>query len=83
MLKNADCDRFVDDAQLGRASKDVKAIFETLNDDLENISVWMAANKLSGLPKSKTEYMLIGSHKKLKQCNSELQIKLEIRLFNE
>ena len=44
-----------------------------LNNDLANISVWMAANKLS-LNKSKTEYMLIGSHQKLKQCNSDLQI---------
>jgi hypothetical protein len=33
---------FVDDIQLGTASKDVKAIFETLNDDLANISVWIA-----------------------------------------
>jgi hypothetical protein len=30
---------FADDTQLGTASKDVKAIFETLNDDLANISV--------------------------------------------
>ena len=35
----------------------------------------MAANKLS-LNKSKTEYMLIGSHQKLKQCNSDSQIKI-------
>ena len=74
-LKSADCDMFADDTQLGTANKDVKAIFETLNDDLANISVWMAANKLS-LNKSKTEYMFIGSHQKLKQCNSELQIKI-------
>ncbi|CAB3981250.1 Hypothetical predicted protein [Paramuricea clavata] len=74
-LKSADCDMFADDTQLGTANKDVKVIFETLNDDLANISVWMAANKLS-LNKSKTEYMFIGSHKKLKQCNSELQIKI-------
>ena len=34
----------------------------------------MATNKLS-LNKSKTGYMLIGSHQKLKQCNSDSQMK--------
>ena len=48
---------FADDTQLGTATKDVKTTIEILNDDLANISVWMAANKLS-LNKSKTEYML-------------------------
>ena len=82
-LKNADCDMFADDTQLGTATKDVKTTIEILNDDLANISDWMAANKLS-LNKSKTEYMLIGSHQKLKQCNSDLQIKTgDIPLFNE
>ena len=74
-FKNVDYDMFADDTQVGTASKDVKAIFETLNDDLANISVWMAVNKLS-LNKSKTEYMLIGLHQKLIQCNSKLQIKI-------
>ena len=66
---------FADDTQLGTAAKDVKTAIEILNNDLASISVWMAANKLS-LNKSKTEYMLIGSHLKLKQCNSDLQIKI-------
>ena len=50
---------FADDTQLGTATKDVKATIEILSDDFANISVRMAANKLS-LNKSKTEYMLIG-----------------------
>ena len=69
-LKNADYVMFADDTQLGTATKDVKTAIEIINDDL-NFSVWMAANKLS-LNKSKTEYMLIGSHQNLKQCNSDL-----------
>ena len=66
---------FADDTQLGTATKDVKTTIEILNDDLANISVWMVANKLS-LNKSKIEYMLIGSYQKLKQCNSDSQIKI-------
>ena len=74
-LKNVDCEMFADDTQIETASNDAIATAETLNEDLENISVWMAANKLS-INKSKTEFMLIGSHQKLKQCNSDLQIKI-------
>lgn len=74
-LKNADCDMFADDTQIGIASKDPKSITETLNSDLANISDWMAANKLS-LNKSKTEYMIIGSHQNLKKCNSDLRIEI-------
>ena len=51
------------------------SITETLNNELENISDWMAANKLS-LNKSKTEYVIIGSHHKIKRCNSDCLIKI-------
>ena len=57
------CDMFADDTQIGTASKDINSITETLNSELENISDWMAANKLS-LNKSKTVYVIIGSHQK-------------------
>ena len=58
---------FADDTQIGIASKDISSITETLNSELENISDWMAANKLS-LNKSKTEYVIIGSHQKIVLC---------------
>ena len=45
-------------------------ISEKLNEDLTNVSDWMSSNKLS-LNTSKTEYMIIGSHTKLKQINSD------------
>ena len=59
--------------QIGVAGKDPKSITKTLNSDLTNISDWMAANKLS-LNKSKTEYMIIGSHQNLKKWNSDFRI---------
>ena len=67
---------FADDTQIGTASNDGIVIAEIINEDLENILVWMTANKLS-LNKSKTEHMLVGSHQRLKQCNSDLQIKID------
>ena len=36
-----------DDTQIGTASKDINLTTETLNNDLANVSEWMAANKLS------------------------------------
>ena len=66
---------FADDTQIGTASKDINSITETLNSELENISDWTAANKLS-LNKSKTEYVIIGSHQKIKRCNSDCLIKI-------
>ena len=57
---------FADDIQIGTASKDIKSITETLNSELENISDWMAASKLRS-NKSKTEYVMVGSHQKIKK----------------
>ncbi len=72
-LKNADCDMFAGDTQIGVVGKDPKSITRTLNSDLTNISDLMAANKLS-LNKSKTEYMIIGSHQNLKKWNCDFRI---------
>ena len=81
-LENADCDMFADDTQIGVAGKDPKSIIKTLNSDLTNISDWMAANKLS-LNKSKTEYMIIGSHQNLKKWDSDFRIEIGNSLLSE
>ena len=47
-----------------------------INNDLVNISEWMVANKLS-LNASKTECMLIGSHKKLQQNRNDFLIEID------
>ena len=46
-----------------------------MNEDLANISDCMKANKLS-LNASKTEYMVVGSHKRLHQTQSDPPITL-------
>ena len=58
---------FADDTQIDTASKDFNSITETLNNDLANVSEWIAANKLS-LNKEKTEFMIIGSHHNIKNA---------------
>ena len=56
-------DMFADDTQIA-ASHDIEVITETLNSDLNNVASWLSANKLT-LNDSKTEYMIIGSKKRL------------------
>ena len=68
-LTNAECDMFADDTQIASASNDIKILAGMLNNDLVNISDWMVANKLS-LNASKTECMLIGSHKNFNRIGS-------------
>ena len=62
---------FADDTQIATASHDINEIVESLimSDDLSNIANWLSANKLT-LNKSKTEYMLIGSKRRLSQLIS-------------
>ena len=57
---------FADDTQIDTSSNNIDSIAKLLNKDLANVSDWMKANKLT-LNTSKTEYMIIGSHKRLQQ----------------
>ena len=57
-------DMFADDTQIATAKHDIEVITETLNSDLNNVASWLSANKLA-LNDSKTEYMIIGSKKRL------------------
>ena len=65
-LKYTSCNMFADDTQIYTSSSNIDSIANTLNEDLANVSDWMRANKLS-LNASKTEYMVIGSHKRRHQ----------------
>ena len=60
---------FADDTQIDASSNNIESIANTLNEDLANVSDWMKVNKLS-LNTSKTEYMIIDSHKRLHQIQS-------------
>ena len=61
---------FADDTQIATSSDDIKVITETLNRDLINVANWLSANKLT-LNNSKTEYMIIGSKKRLSQVTAD------------
>ena len=61
-LEHTNANMFAYDTQLETSGYDINAIAEKLNKDLENVSTWMSANKLT-LNRTKTECMIIGSNK--------------------
>ena len=60
-------------SQIPTASDDIEVIIGTLNNDLNNVASWPSANKLT-LNNNKTEYMIIGSKKRLSRVTSDLAI---------
>ena len=74
-LSDTKCNIFADDTQLDRSSSDVNIVTNALNNDLKNVSDWLSTNKLS-LNTEKTEYMIIGSHQRLRSIETEPAIYL-------
>ena len=66
---------FADDTQIDRSSSDLNAVTNALNNDLKNVSHWLPTNKFS-LNTEKTEYMIIGSHQRLRSIETEPAIYL-------
>lgn len=63
-LSNSQPRMYADDTSLTYADSNPNSIQVSLNKDLDNISKWLSANKLT-LNMTKTEFMLIGSRQKL------------------
>ena len=74
-LSDTKCNMFADDTQLDRSSSDVNIVTNALNNDLKNVFDWLSTNKLS-LNTEKTEYMIIGSHQRLRSIETEPAIYL-------
>ena len=56
---------FTDDTNLTASGDSVPIVQAAVNSDLENLRIWLIANKLS-LNVAKTEFMLIGSKSMIK-----------------
>ncbi len=80
-LEHTKVNMFADDTQIETAGYDVNTIAEELNQDLENVSVWVSANKLT-LNKTKTEYMIIGSNRRVNHINITPNIFIKDREIN-
>ena len=69
---------YADDTNLsvtaGESASDIEV---RLNTELENVHEWLTANKLT-LNTEKTEYMTIGSYKRISNLQKEDEIKIRI-----
>ena len=74
---------FADDTQIETSGYDINlnAIAEKLNQDLENVSTWISANKLISKI-TKTKYMIISSNRRVKHIEIEPCLHIEDRKIN-
>ena len=63
-LSTASPRMFADDTNVSLASSTLHELENVLNQDLQNLNIWLKVNKLS-LNIAKTEYMIIGSRQRL------------------
>ena len=66
---------FADDTNITVAGRDISIIENLMNDDLKNIGDWLTTNKLS-LNLTKTEFMLIGSIKRIREIDHDPSIRI-------
>ena len=67
-LERTSASMFADDTQVDTSDENINVIVENLNHDLEKVSTWMSANQLT-LNHSKTEYMIVGSNRRINQID--------------
>ena len=80
-LGHTNANMFADDTQIETSWYDINVIAKKLNNDLENVSTWMSANKLT-LNRTKTEYVIIGSNKRVKHIDAEPCLQIKYREVN-
>jgi len=66
---------YADNTSTTFASNSVEEINECINSDLEEIRLWLAANKLT-LNLTKTEFLLIGSRQRMTNLPENSSIKI-------
>ncbi|KAL9979041.1 hypothetical protein ACROYT_G016633 [Oculina patagonica] len=66
---------YADDTSITSSGIDTHSIEPKLNEDLKKLENWLDANRLS-INVVKTEYMIIGSRKRLNHANLDLNLKI-------
>ena len=73
---------YADDTSLSFSSKHILTINERVNEDLKCLKIWLAGNNLS-INVAKTNSLVIGSRKKLKDIQFLLTIKPSFAISGE
>ena len=80
-LEHTNANMSADDTQIETSGYDINVIAEKLNQDPENFSTWMSANKLT-LNRTKTECIIIGSNERVKHIDTEPRLHITDREIN-
>ena len=81
-IKHSQVNMYADDTSLSFSSKNILTINERVNEDLKCLKIWLAGNKLS-INVAKTNSLVIGSRKKLKDIQCPLTIKPSFAISGE
>ena len=81
-IKHSQVSMYADDTSLSFSSKNILTINERVNEDLKYLKIWLAGNKLS-INVAKTNSLVIGSRKKLKDIQCPLTIKPSFAISGE
>ena len=72
---------YADDTQITAAAETVADLENVLDKDMENLNIWLSANRLSANA-SKTEFMIVAINYRLKQLVSDAKIKINKEFIN-
>ena len=81
-IKHSQVNMYADDTSLSFSSKNILTINERVNEDPKCLKIWLAGNKLS-INVAKTNSLVIGSRKKLKDIQCPLTIKPSFAISGE
>ena len=81
-IKHSQVNMYADDTSLSFSSKNILTINERVNEDLKCLKIWLAGNKLS-INVAKTNSLVIGSRKKLKDIQCPPTIKPSFAISGE
>ena len=75
-LENSHAAMYADDTNITVGSDDLNNLEKTLNHEMSNIHQWLVSNKLT-LNVEKTEYMVIGTHKRLSRFSQDIIVSID------
>ena len=81
-LKHSQVNMYADDTSISFSANSIPVINERVNEDLDSLKTWLAANKLS-LNVAKTHSLIIGSGQKLKNIQETAAVKPSLIIGRE
>ncbi len=81
-LENSNASMYADDTNITVGCDSFNNLEETLNHEMSNIHQWLLSNKLT-LNIEKTEYMVIGTHQRLRKFSQDTTVSLDGKIIKQ